>query len=640
MAIYKVKTPDGNVIKIKAPEGATQEQLFRFAKLQISSEPKRKEQWYDKPRAALQGMTFGFSDEIGSAIAAPFAALATGNSVGDTYRDMQQATHREQKQYAEDNPYTSMALEAGGGILSGGVGGLKAANTVLRGLKTPAKAAIVGGLEGGLYGAGSADEGGRIENAGKGALIGGAIGGLGAPVVAKLAEKGGNTLSWAGKKIADTHENESQRAIRNILKAESEGNIEEVLQKYTKMGPEATLADVSPTIASHTKNALLQTDVPRREIRDQFQNRGRAQVDRVNQFVADQLGVADVKAGRNLLSTVEEGRKAQAGPLYQEAYEHLIPLDAKLKKILGRQSVKDGMRQAAKNLSEQDLSISSQVQDGKVSIRLIDELKKVLDDQASAAARAGKNHKAGLIGGTAKELRNLADESVPVYKEARGVFAGAKGLEDAYAAGKDIFKPKTDVFSLADDVANMGDSAQKMYQAGVLEALTQKTGKSGFTRNIMNQFDSPDSQMRLKAAFGNDEGKLNDFLDFADKEMTFNRVKGLLDIESGAQTALLNEEKLFNRRANQGVGMFDFVDQPAGTALKATKEMFRTSGINEDTAEKFVRMATDAGITERQLRELLTASDPLEAMSKLKISDNAKLALAGALASVEESMRQ
>lgn len=607
---------------------------------EIEAPSMRQEQWYDMPRAALQGMTFGFSDEIGSALAAIPAAIATGTNPVAAYKDMQQSVHNEQKQYAKDNLYTAMALEAGGGMLTGGVGGLKAANTVLKGASLPVRAAAIGATEGGIYGLGSADEGERLSNAGIGALAGGVLGGVGAPVLSKGTELGTNALGWAAKKFNDPVERRAQRIVRNQLLADN--SIDDVLAKYTKQGADGTLADADGNIATIAQYTTAQADPSiRNQVREQMHQRNRGQFDRFGRYIGNELGVADVSSSRNLLEGVKQARKAQATPLYEEAYQHLIPINDRIAQILERSTVKSSLGKVAKNLSDQDIPIETQINNGSISIRAIDELKKVLDDQANKAARKGENHKASLIGSSARELRDIADETVPIYKEARGVYAGAKALEDARQAGADIFKPKTDVFGLENDVARMGESEKQMFKSGVLEAIAQKTGKAGYQRNIMNQFDSPDSRMRLQAAFGNDERKMNDFIDFADREMNFNRVKGLLDVQAQSQTALLKNHGLMGDVANDGTKLVDAVDQgPTRAAWDGLKNLFRTKGIDRETANRFTQIATDANLSVEDIRQILTAKDPLDKLQKFEMPENVKLALAGAIASIEESMRQ
>ncbi|MCK9505897.1 MAG: hypothetical protein M0Q95_17175 [Porticoccaceae bacterium] len=137
--------------------------------------------WRDPVRSALQGATFGWSDEIGAAVAAPFAAMATGNNVADAYRDMSSDMRSQQDAYREAHPGKSLALELGGGIASGGAALAKVGAGLLgKGAaalpKRLAVNAALGAAEGGVAGAGYADEGDAISGAVTGAAVGGAVG--------------------------------------------------------------------------------------------------------------------------------------------------------------------------------------------------------------------------------------------------------------------------------------------------------------------------------------------------------------------------------------------------------------------------------------------------------------------------------
>lgn len=161
----------------------------------------------DPVRATLQGPTLGFSDEIGSGVAALAAKGAqkvglipdTGESVGDIYSGMQSQVSGEQKEYAKENPMTALGLELAGAVpLAVATGGASMpslaskapavanvlskaqaiAPTTYNALRGAAMAAPVGAA----YGAGTAEQGERMEGAKKGGTVA-AIAGGGIPVL-------------------------------------------------------------------------------------------------------------------------------------------------------------------------------------------------------------------------------------------------------------------------------------------------------------------------------------------------------------------------------------------------------------------------------------------------------------------------
>lgn len=153
--------------------------------------------WVNIARSGLQGATMGWSDEAGTQVAADVASLVrpltkyapnamaqympadTGETNNQIYRGMQSQVNDEQNQFRQDNPVTSALTEIGGAVLpiiaSGGTAA--PASTLGLGGKMLAGAGI-GAAQGGLYGAGTAEEDKRLEGAKQGAEIGGVTGGI------------------------------------------------------------------------------------------------------------------------------------------------------------------------------------------------------------------------------------------------------------------------------------------------------------------------------------------------------------------------------------------------------------------------------------------------------------------------------
>lgn len=133
-------------------------------------------------REALQGLTFGFSDEAGAGLAALAASLTSDAKFSDAYNDIIKNVRGEQNAFREENPISSAGAQLVGGIASGGAGLAKAANALAPVGSSIAKSALVGSgagaIEGGIAGAGFADED-KLEGAKTGTLIGAGTGFVG-----------------------------------------------------------------------------------------------------------------------------------------------------------------------------------------------------------------------------------------------------------------------------------------------------------------------------------------------------------------------------------------------------------------------------------------------------------------------------
>ena len=138
-------------------------------------------------RAAAQGLTFGFADELE-------AALRTGSISNQQYTQLRDQLRAQQKQFGADYPNVATPIEIAGGVAMP-VGALKLLKGAPAGVQTGVtgtglagqmtRGAVVGGATGALTGAGTAtdDVGQQTLNTGlAGAVLGGTV-----PVVIKRA---------------------------------------------------------------------------------------------------------------------------------------------------------------------------------------------------------------------------------------------------------------------------------------------------------------------------------------------------------------------------------------------------------------------------------------------------------------------
>ena len=246
MKEYKLKTPDGRVVKIKGPEGATKEQIVQIY-AQISDRPEINK-FAEGARKLVQGATFQWGDE-GEAYLRSRAGndrLTTTDDYKAAYeeykklpvyhaRNEQQKARglelanilKKQKQIKSDevdakedkayfeirdnlraqgkeferqNPKTAMALEVAGGLATPafGMGALKGASTLAK----IGTGAAQGALFGGLFGAGAAKEkedmfGDAAKNAAIGGVTGGLFSGIGSALAPKV-QKGASQLTKKG----------------------------------------------------------------------------------------------------------------------------------------------------------------------------------------------------------------------------------------------------------------------------------------------------------------------------------------------------------------------------------------------------------------------------------------------------------
>jgi hypothetical protein len=192
MPTYLLTSPDGKKYRVTG-EGSGEDALTQLQS-QLGGQTQQPEptQPQQEPQSVsrtaldqgLQGATFGFADEVTDRVGAGIASLATDESYDDLLKEARGNTKERFQQQFEQNPGTAIASNIGGALLTGGAGAsTKAGAATTNMLRSGglgarvAKGAVAGASSGALYGAGSSDEGHRLEGAGQGAIYGAAIGG-------------------------------------------------------------------------------------------------------------------------------------------------------------------------------------------------------------------------------------------------------------------------------------------------------------------------------------------------------------------------------------------------------------------------------------------------------------------------------
>lgn len=148
----------------------------------------------DIARAAGQGLTFGFGDEL--------VALAKSLG-GKTYEEALAEERQALERFREESPLAAYPIEIASSIPTSllGVGllgrGAQAAGRFIpSALKSaPLGATATGAAEGALYGAGAAEEGERLAGAGVGGALGGVLGGAAGVAFPKVSKKAQKLIS-------------------------------------------------------------------------------------------------------------------------------------------------------------------------------------------------------------------------------------------------------------------------------------------------------------------------------------------------------------------------------------------------------------------------------------------------------------
>lgn len=453
---------------------------------------------------SLNGVTAGFSDEIAGALG---GNAADAQGVKDYLRG----------QY----PASSFAGEVGGSVL-----GFKGAGSVLSkapmlanaGIETAKRTALAGDLAySGLYGAGEAGEGNRLQGAAIGAAAGLAGNQLGQRVIAPLARKalesaplksavnGVRSLKGQAPFAPPSGLNKVDSAI---VKRAGEESLAKMEQAKALNVPFA-IADTSPDLRMLAGSAVRKSPAARNFAESTIEPRALGQAERATQAVDQHLyPVGDITAQQEALIAKA---KRDAAPLYDQfrdapgagaAMEELQPL-------LGRPAMQDAMRNAqrgALNDGRSPESLGFDFNDaGEVvlnnapSWETLDYGKRGLDDiiQANDNPLTGGLTSEGRSAQSIKQqLLAIMDARNPAYKQAREAYGGPVAMKQAIADGRKSGNLQPDV--LRSKVAGMSPTDREAFSLGYAGNITDAINSTQLTGNPFKRvYGTPKQQQNI-----------------------------------------------------------------------------------------------------------------------------------------------
>lgn len=532
-----IQLPDGSTITIDTTDPQKAVQAAKLAmQREARAKPDKSNPSYGATRQAIQGATFGFGDEISSAIMTPMEMIKgaiTGEDsgkglldrAGAAYTRLVEQDRKGMADYEKENPGTAIAANIAGGMTPGGAL-QKAGMTFLKPGGTVAQrvgqGAAEGAAYGAAYGAGNAEGGmsdrlaGAAESAATGAAFGGAlpiatagIGAVGAPVVnavrARMDPEG-----TAARKVAErlgAAGLDPEMAAARIEKAANEGQA-------------MSLADVGGTNARNLLRTATNVPGPGQEkAASILARRQGAQGDRLKQAVEDLF--ADPNRYAETKDAIKETVKQAAKPLYEQAYKRPIEFTTGLQEIIdtpaGRAALRDAQR-LAENAREPFKQFFVQMGDdpNNISItrvpdmRAWDWIKRALDDKIEANTirepfRAPQmNNEARIINQLKQALVSELDAQNPVYAQARKVWSSGQEADQAIEVGRNVFDMGAKRFKQAMDA--MSPQQRELARLGVAEKLRERIDNAGMTHNALLKFFSTREQYNsIRAAFPDDQ---------------------------------------------------------------------------------------------------------------------------------------
>lgn len=325
-------------------------------------------------RAFTQGVTMGFADELDAFGAGVETAVGNigrslmGKELPYTPQEAEQAVlqaNREaDKQFSQEHPFQSIGLNIAGGIAT--PGGAAAGRFVTAGRNLPAvigRSAAVGAGMGAVGGAGAAEGGfaDRLAGAGKGAVVGAAVGGA-IPVAGRVAQSAGNAAAGVGTTVARAANrlsggrllNADQTAARRLSEALRADGIDQAtaaraVQEWQQTGSlPPSLMDVA---GRNTRRLIRAAAAPGGEaenIAQQYSNRTTANLQDNATRLAEGLTPYEARPVGRYVDAIEGARDVTARTDYAEPYSQVVNITPEVSSALSGRSGEAAISRALK----------------------------------------------------------------------------------------------------------------------------------------------------------------------------------------------------------------------------------------------------------------------------------------------------
>jgi hypothetical protein len=628
MPTYQITIPNRGTYEIESATELTDQQAYQAALEQAT--PKME---YGYGRAALQGLTMGFSDEAEARLRA-----ARGEGA---YEDILAGLRQAKERFEQQAPIGSTVAELVGGaptMLLGGAGTARLATMVpsvaarispmMTGMTG---AAATGGVTGAISGAGQAQPGERMAGAVQGGATGAALGPVGqtATNVTRGAVSRGLEI---GKSVigADTTQQFQRRADVKLLQALRRDGLTPQQAADRLQSIQASGYKPETIVEAGGKNTRALADVVSKypgasQIAEQLaEERMAGQAGRVISDFERVFGRRE--SALDVADDLINRRNAASAPLYQQAYrEGNVIADPRIDKLMELNAFKDAYKTAVELADLDGIKLPAKVEDlkkmGGFDLRTLDYIKRGLDDvlyvRAVPTSGTGKQ-----VIGKLKEKRNefvsvLDEVGPPSYRQARQAFAGPTEVREAIDAGQNFTRitPK----QLERDYARLSPAEQEGFRLGVLEAVRNNVEKGADGSDVLRKvWSSPEKRKQLQIILGNDQ-----FRDLSNSlarervirqtDVTMTRGSQTMERQLG-QRELEGEDRLFPLMVQQGPvsGAKEYLlrtmtgpGQPTAEALAPTlfsidaqrqmQDLMRLQGLDELLRQEAARMGGRVG---------------------------------------------
>lgn len=484
--------------------------------------------------ATLQGPTFGFGDEIIGGVVGGAKTLFNDKPLRQNYEETRDYVRGAVAQQQKDEPIRTGVSQF---IASLPVGG-PLAKLLPAGAGMVGQMAAAGGV-GAISGAANAlgdseakDAIGLAQDAGKGAGLGLAMGGLGVPLVRGVSAGGAALGSALGDSSAALQY--ARQKVAEVF-ARDQRTPQQAATRLDRLGAEATVADTGgqntrqlldtlATLPGRTKN----------EVETVIRNRQAGRADRMIDAAESASGTGGLRMSTEMGDWMTQ-RATQAAPLYQRVHALDVPAGNDLAQVVDVAN-RNGFASLARRIADFDqVPFTLGQQSATYSVRDLDYLKRAMDTRITSLIDPKTNRPtsegAALMGLRDDLVARIDRATMGQYKAARDAWAGPSQMMDAATAGRTALT--RDDATITAMQAGMSRSEKDAFALGAFESLRAKLGARAGQTQFMELWREQGMQEKLKAIFGTERA----YREFASSVAKERQLKQLEGVGRGSQTA-------------------------------------------------------------------------------------------------------
>jgi len=355
----------------------------------------------------------------------------------------------------------------------------------------------------------------RLQHGAMGTLVGGAVGAAAVPALEGVLGAGKfayNKFIAPNVERARAAMNPTQVAEETVARnfQSGRGMTDDEFAASIAAGEPLMLADVGgEPIRSVARYAANTSPEARQTLNEAIYPRVQSQTDRVVREVENMFPNAPDYATE--IAALKTRGRAERKPAYDRAYEQGSSgvFNDDLYNLMQAPAVKDAMKDVTRRAKNQEvygepigdivdpfafnkegqLIAKEGMKATDANLRYWDIVKQNLDDTVSELYRKGRGGEAGDVANIRNQLRDVLDDIVPSYKNARGTAQEFFKAGDAFEAGINLSK-----FSSPEKISEafkvwkgMSDAEKEMFARGYASNLIGKINNSKDKNSIINQ---------------------------------------------------------------------------------------------------------------------------------------------------------